>query len=329
MHGGSGAVGIFAIQLARFRGARITATASARNLEFVSALGADRVIDYHTEHFEENVSGMDVVFDTVGGETLQRSWGVLKPGGRMITIAADNETTTDNRVKQAFFIVEPNHEHLIRIGDLLESGDLLSVVDAVLPLTAGLRGVHRRSKRETGARKARGDGRTCHLRRGDEAGPVQWKTVRIGSLNALFSTHHREPSPRSVRGSRQFVRALLYPGTWSGGVCGTGRSPHVSGGAISSREWEYQLFYQEYFARATAVLEANIYNTVKLFFRKGNPAGQRQPSATARVRSDGGWFNGAEAAPALPRDPDVVTEEDLCAYTSALERNGFLGPNVY
>ena len=50
---------------------------------------------------------MDVAFDTVGGETLQRSWGVLKPGGRMITIAAASETTTDNRVKQAFFIVEP------------------------------------------------------------------------------------------------------------------------------------------------------------------------------------------------------------------------------
>ena len=56
-------------------------------------------------HFEDNVSGMNMVFDTVGGKTLQRSWGVLTPGGRMITIAADSETTTDNRVKQAFFIV--------------------------------------------------------------------------------------------------------------------------------------------------------------------------------------------------------------------------------
>ena len=135
VHGGAGAVGIFAIQLARFRGARITATASARNLDFVTGLGAGQVIDYRAVHFEENVSGMDVVFDTIGGDTLQRSWGVLKPGGRMITIAADSETTTDNRVKQAFFIVEPNHEQLIRIGDLLESGALHPVVDAVLPLT--------------------------------------------------------------------------------------------------------------------------------------------------------------------------------------------------
>ena len=135
VHGGAGAVGIFAIQLARSRGARITATVSARNLEFVTGLGAEQVIDYRAEHFEENVSGMDVVFDTVGGDTLQRSWGVLKPGGRMITIAAESETTTDNRVKQAFFIVEPNHEQLISIGDLLESGVLHPVVDAVLPLT--------------------------------------------------------------------------------------------------------------------------------------------------------------------------------------------------
>jgi NADPH:quinone reductase-like Zn-dependent oxidoreductase len=135
VHGGAGAVGIFAIQLARFRGAHVMATASARNLEFVTGLGAERVIDYRAVRFEESISGMDVVFDTVGGETLERSWGVLKPGGRMITIAADSETTTDNRVKQAFFIVEPNHEQLIRIGDLLEAGDLHPVVDAVLPLT--------------------------------------------------------------------------------------------------------------------------------------------------------------------------------------------------
>jgi NADPH:quinone reductase-like Zn-dependent oxidoreductase len=135
VHGGAGAVGIFAIQLARFRGARITATASARNLDFVMDLGAERVIDYRAVHFEEQVSGMDVVFDTVGGDALQRSWGVLKPEGRMITIAVESETSTEERVKQAFFIVEANREQLSRIGDLLESGELRPVVDSVLPLT--------------------------------------------------------------------------------------------------------------------------------------------------------------------------------------------------
>src|SRR5919106_4041208 len=135
VHGGAGAVGIFAIQLARFRGAQVTATASARNLAFVSQLGAAQVIDYRAVRFEDSVRDMDVIFDTVGGETLQRSWAVLKPGGRMITIAAESETTTDDRVKQAFFIVEPNHTQLTQIGSLLEAGDLQPVVDAVLPLT--------------------------------------------------------------------------------------------------------------------------------------------------------------------------------------------------
>jgi NADPH:quinone reductase-like Zn-dependent oxidoreductase len=127
-------VGLFAIQLARFRGAHVVATASARNLAFVSGLGAEQVFDYQATRFDEKLSEIDVVFDTVGGETLQRSWGVLKPGGRMITIAAENEFTADDRVKRAFFIVEPNHEQLTRIGKLLETGRLQTVVDAVLPL---------------------------------------------------------------------------------------------------------------------------------------------------------------------------------------------------
>jgi NADPH:quinone reductase-like Zn-dependent oxidoreductase len=134
VHGGAGTVGLFAIQLARFRGAHVVSTASARNLAFVSDLGAEQVFDYQTTRFDEELSEIDVVFDTVGGETLQRSWGVLKPGGRMITIAAESEATADDRVKQAFFIVEPNHEQLTRIGKLLETKRLQTVVDAVLPL---------------------------------------------------------------------------------------------------------------------------------------------------------------------------------------------------
>ena len=134
VHGGAGAVGLFAIQLARVHGAHVVSTASARNLAFVSGLGAEQVFDYQAARFDEKLSEIDVVFDTVGGETLQRSWGVLKPDGRMITIAAESEATTDERVKQAFFIVEPNHEQLTRIGKLLETGRLQTVVDAVLPL---------------------------------------------------------------------------------------------------------------------------------------------------------------------------------------------------
>ncbi len=122
VHGGAGAVGVFAIQLAHWRGAHVVATASSRNVDFVSRLGADQVIDYSAVRFEEKAREMDVVFDTVGGETLRRSWGVLKQGGRMVTIAADGEETTEDRVKQAFFIVEPNQKQLIKIGELLETG---------------------------------------------------------------------------------------------------------------------------------------------------------------------------------------------------------------
>jgi NADPH:quinone reductase-like Zn-dependent oxidoreductase len=133
VHGGSGAVGVFAIQLARFRGAHVIATASAHNLEFVSRLGAEQVIDYRAVRFEDVLRDIDVVFDTVGGETLDRSWGVLKPGGRMVTIAASSEESADERKKQAFFIVEPNREQLTQIGSMLDAGKLQPVVDAVVP----------------------------------------------------------------------------------------------------------------------------------------------------------------------------------------------------
>jgi len=135
VHGGAGAVGTFVIQLARFRGAHVTATASARNLGFVSGLGAEEVIDYRAARFEDTVRDVDVVFDTVGGDTLQRSWRVLKPGGRMITIAADGEWASDPRVKRAFFVVEAKREQLIRIAELLDANEIHPVVDAVLPLT--------------------------------------------------------------------------------------------------------------------------------------------------------------------------------------------------
>ena len=134
IHGAAGAVGLFAVQLAHQHGAYVIATASAPNREFVKRLGADEVIDYKTSRFEEQVENVDVVFDAVGGETLDRSWMVLKPGGRMVTIAADSEGTTDQRVKDAFFIVEPNHTQLLAVARLLDAGTLQAFVSAVVPL---------------------------------------------------------------------------------------------------------------------------------------------------------------------------------------------------
>lgn len=133
VHGAAGSVGMFAVQLARLHDAYVIATASARNLDFVRSLGAGQVIDYQASRFEEVVRDVDVVFDTVGGSTLDRSWRVLKPGGRMVTVAATEEAA-EGRAKQAFFIVEPNHRQLTTIAELLQTGRLRTVVDAVVPL---------------------------------------------------------------------------------------------------------------------------------------------------------------------------------------------------
>ncbi len=135
VHGGAGAVGIFAVQLARLHGARVVATASARDADFVLGLGAEQVIDYHTQRFEDSAHKVDIVFDTVGGETLRRSWSVLKPGGRMVTIAASEEAAADERTKQAFFIVEPNQQQLVEVANLLQSGQLRAAVAAIVPLS--------------------------------------------------------------------------------------------------------------------------------------------------------------------------------------------------
>lgn len=135
VHGGAGAVGIFAVQLASFRGAHVIATASARNMDFVRQLGAEQVVDYRAARFEESVEAVDVVFDTVGGDTFERSWKVLKTGGRMVTIVEEEDTETNPRKKQAFFIVEPNRQQLAEIGSLLENERIKPVVDVVLPLS--------------------------------------------------------------------------------------------------------------------------------------------------------------------------------------------------
>ena len=134
IHGGAGAVGLYAVQLAHICGARVITTVSAQDIDFVKRLGADEAIDYKTSRFENEVRDVDVVFDAVGGETFERSWGVLKPGGRMVTIAADGEGTAEQRVKDAFFIVEPNQTQLVEIAKKLDAGHLRAFVKATVPL---------------------------------------------------------------------------------------------------------------------------------------------------------------------------------------------------
>jgi NADPH:quinone reductase-like Zn-dependent oxidoreductase len=137
IHGASGGVGVFAVQLAHDHGGYVIATAAARNRDFVKQLGADEFIDYTTQRFEDVARDIDIVFDGVGGETFDRSFRVLKPGGHIVTIAASEEAAaeTDDRRKKAFFIVEPNQQQLIQVTKLIDAGKLKPVVDAVVPLS--------------------------------------------------------------------------------------------------------------------------------------------------------------------------------------------------
>src|SRR5436305_2073288 len=119
IHGAAGGVGVFAVQLAHWTGAHVIATASARNRDFLRELGADEIIDYTTTRFEEVVHGVDFVFDTVGGDTLQRSWQVVKPGGVLVSVVSPPPAATVTRgydLRFAWFVVQPNREQLVQIG---------------------------------------------------------------------------------------------------------------------------------------------------------------------------------------------------------------------
>jgi NADPH:quinone reductase-like Zn-dependent oxidoreductase len=128
VHGAAGGVGSFAVQLARHRGAHVIGTASSSGVETVRELGADEVVDNTTARFEDAVEPVDLVFDTAGGELLERSPAVLREGGRLVSVA--EEPTGDG----LYFIVEPNREQLVEIGHLADGGELHPLVDSVFPL---------------------------------------------------------------------------------------------------------------------------------------------------------------------------------------------------
>jgi NADPH:quinone reductase-like Zn-dependent oxidoreductase len=136
IHGGAGGVGSLAVQLARWRGARVLATASASNVELVRSLGADEVIDYRTARFEERLRDIDVVLDTIGGETQERSWQVLRKGGVLVALVAPIPpgVAEQHGVRGMFFIVSGNREQLDQITGLVNAGKLKPVVSEVLPL---------------------------------------------------------------------------------------------------------------------------------------------------------------------------------------------------
>ncbi len=136
IHGAAGGVGSFAVQLARWKGASVTGTASEDHIRFVENLGAERVIDYKKERFEEIAHDMDVVLDTVGGDTFDRSWSVLEPGGFLVTTVAKipEGAAAEHGVRAALLAAQPNGKELASIAQLVDKGHIRPQVTTVLPL---------------------------------------------------------------------------------------------------------------------------------------------------------------------------------------------------
>ena len=155
IHGGAGNVGGYAVQLAKRAGAVVITTASVENDSYVRRLGADGVIDYRARRFEERVKEVDAVLDTVGGETLDRSYGVLKRGGIVVSSVAQpsKEKAEEHGVRAGFFLVQVTTERLIKIAELINAGQLKTEVGEVLWLDEARKGhemlegaPHRRGK---------------------------------------------------------------------------------------------------------------------------------------------------------------------------------------
>jgi NADPH:quinone reductase-like Zn-dependent oxidoreductase len=137
IHGAAGGVGSMAVQMAKWAGATVIATASARHHAFLRTLGADEIIDYTTTRFEEVVRDIDIVLDTIGGETVARSWQVLKKGGLLLSVFSlpSQEQAAAFGVHALFFIVKPNREQLMHIGNLIDAGQLRPITERVFPLS--------------------------------------------------------------------------------------------------------------------------------------------------------------------------------------------------
>ena len=136
IHGAAGNVGAYAVQLARRARLRSIATAGTEDIDYVRALGADRVVDFRTQRFEDEVKDADAVLDLVGGDTQTRSFHVLRPGGKLVSAVSqpDQDRAKHHGVTAAFFLVEVTTERLGRIAELIDRGELKTRVGVVLPL---------------------------------------------------------------------------------------------------------------------------------------------------------------------------------------------------
>jgi alcohol dehydrogenase len=136
IHGGAGGIGTFAIQLAKNLGAYIATTASSEDADFVKSLGADEVIDYKTQKFEEIIKDYDVVFDLIGGETAKKSYQALKSGGVLVSMTEqpDEELSQKYSVKAIAQQTHTTSDKLAKIGELIDQGVIKVFIDKVFPL---------------------------------------------------------------------------------------------------------------------------------------------------------------------------------------------------
>lgn len=137
IHAASGGVGSIAVQLAKSRGAHVITTTSEKNRALVKSLGADEVIDYRTQKFEEAVCDVDVVLDTIGGQVQDASWSVLSPGGILVSIISTppQEKAKSLGVRSAFLFIQPSASILVQLAALIESGKLRPVIGAEFALS--------------------------------------------------------------------------------------------------------------------------------------------------------------------------------------------------
>ena len=136
IHAAAGGVGSFAVQFAKWKGAYVIGTASASHIDPVRDLGADEVIDYHATKFEDAVRDVDVVLDTIGGETQERSWNVLKRGGILVSLVQppSQEQTAARGAKGVMIRQRPNASQLAEIALLVVGGQVKINIEAILPL---------------------------------------------------------------------------------------------------------------------------------------------------------------------------------------------------
>lgn len=138
IHGGAGGIGNIAIQLAKYLGAYVATTATEEDMEFVKSLGADEVIDYEKEKFEESppAGGFDAVYDTIGGDTQDRSFKVLKKGGVLVSMLGEPsaELAKEYGVKVIGQNTQTNSKNLARLAELVDQGVIKPQVDKVFPL---------------------------------------------------------------------------------------------------------------------------------------------------------------------------------------------------